>query len=167
MPVWQKMMLWLGLGPDEVYDEYDEPASMQRPLSSSEFEQARDRNSHNLKPQAVPLTQTPDFSEISGTVRPLRAAASAKPHTVAPVKFEDCKEMADRFLGGQPVIVNVQGVDHEVARRIIDFASGLCYGNEGKLERVNSQVYLLTPSDVEISVKEKLRIRDDDSNDQI
>ena len=59
--------------------------------------------------------------------------------------------MADRFKGKQPVIVNLQGVDAELSRRIIDFASGVCYGGAGQMERITHQVYLLTPSDVEVS----------------
>ena len=54
-----------------------------------------------------------------------------------------------------------QGVDAKVARRIIDFASGLCYGKEGQMERITSQVYLLTPSDVEVSAEDRRRLEDD------
>ena len=71
------------------------------------------------------------------------------PHRVTPADFDDAPELADRFMANQPVIVNLQGVDAKVARRLIDFASGLCYGKEGQMERITSQVYLLTPSGLE------------------
>jgi cell division inhibitor SepF len=59
-----------------------------------------------------------------------------------------------------PVIVNLQGVERDLMRRIIDFASGLCYGLSGHMERVANHVYLLTPSDVEVSVEERRRWRE-------
>ena len=75
------------------------------------------------------------------------------------------KEVADRFLSRQPVAIYVNGVEHDTARRIIDFASGLCYGNGAQLERLNPQVYLLTPTGVEVPVEEKLRISDEGLGD--
>ena len=74
--------------------------------------------------------------------------------------------MADRFLNGQAVAVNMNGVGHETARRVIDCASGLCYGNGGHLERVHPQVYLLTPTGVEVPEEEKSRIRDEGLGDR-
>jgi cell division inhibitor SepF len=59
-----------------------------------------------------------------------------------------------------PVIVNLQGVERDLMRRIIDFSSGLCYGLSGQMERVANHVYLLTPSDVEVSVEERRRWRE-------
>ena len=171
MSVWQKTMLWLGLGPDEAYGDYDDQPIMRGPLGSDEFAAARAADGKDgtvLELRAGSGASEPAHlipPEASGTVRPLRAATSAKPQTVAPGRFDDAKEVADRFLAGHPVIVNVNGVEHETARRIIDFASGLCYGNGGQLERVTPQVYLLSPSDVEVAMEEKLRIRDEELSD--
>ena len=67
------------------------------------------------------------------------------PHRVAPGCFDDAKEMANRFISGQAVLVNLEGVAHETARRIIDFSSGMCYSAGGTLERITAQEYLLTP----------------------
>ena len=168
MSVWQKMMLWLGLGPDEAYGEHDDQPIMRGPLASQEFAEARTEaavggNVYELRARSGPLGVVQlGSTESSGAVRPLRAAVPARPLTVEPGGFDDAKEVADRFLGGQPVAVNVNGVEHDTARRIIDFASGLCYGKGGRLERVTAQVYLLTPMDVQVPTEEKVRIRDED-----
>ena len=58
------------------------------------------------------------------------------------------------------MIVNLQGVDRDLARRLIDFASGLCYGLGGQMERVANQVYLLTPTNVEVSAEERRRLHE-------
>jgi cell division inhibitor SepF len=92
-----------------------------------------------------------------GAVRPI-PVSSAKPHVVIPADFNDAQLVGDRFKNSQPVIINLQGADLDLARRVIDFASGLCYGLGGQMERVASQVYLLTPNDVEVSDEDRRRI---------
>ena len=92
-----------------------------------------------------------------GAVRPI-PVSSAKPHVVIPADFNDAQQLGDRFKNSQPVIINLQGADLDLARRVIDFASGLCYGLGGQMERVASQVYLLTPNDVEVSDEDRRRI---------
>ena len=67
--------------------------------------------------------------------------------------------MADKFLAGTPVIVNLQEVDAELRRRLVDFSSGLAYATGGTMARVADRVYLLTPSNVEISQEEKERLQ--------
>jgi len=169
--VWQKTILWLGLGPDEAYGDYEDQPIMRGPLVSREFEEARtagggDGKVYDLRARSGLVDPKRSSSEgSSGTVRPLRAASTAMPLIVSPGSFEDAKEVADRFLSRQPVAIYVNGVEHDTARRIIDFASGLCYGNGAQLERLNPQVYLLTPTGVEVPVEEKLRIRNEGLSD--
>lgn len=87
-------------------------------------------------------------------------SAPAKPHAVSPTSFNEAQEIGDRFKSGQPVIVNLQGVDKDLRRRLVDFASGLCYALAGKMDRVADQVYLLTPADVEVSQDDTRRALD-------
>ncbi len=70
---------------------------------------------------------------------------SGEPTTVRPRRFDQAQEVADRFKEGQPVIMNIEGTEREVARRLIDFASGLCYALDGSMEKVATGVYLLKP----------------------
>ena len=70
----------------------------------------------------------------------------SNPHTVRPRRFDQAQEVADKFKEGQPVIMNLEGTDREVARRLIDFASGICYGLDGSMEKVANGVYLLKPT---------------------
>jgi len=166
----KKLMMWLGLGPDDAYDDLSEEPLLRGPLSSTEFVEARAAAEDDgtarpiLTPVEAPVEQSRTVrmlpAEPTGTVRPLKPATAARPSTVMPGSFNDVQEMADRFKAGQPVIVNLQGVDAELSRRIIDFASGVCYGAEGQMERVTNQVYLLTPSDVEVSDEDRRRFVD-------
>jgi cell division inhibitor SepF len=93
-------------------------------------------------------------------VRPVPMTANAKPHVVVPASFNQAQDVADKFKSNQPVVMNLQGADRELSRRLIDFASGLCYGLGGQMERLVNQVYLLTPGNVEVSAEERRRLEE-------
>ena len=59
-----------------------------------------------------------------------------------------------------PVIVNLQGTDVELSKRLIDFSSGLTYALNGSMQRVADKVFLLTPRNVEVSAEERARLID-------
>lgn len=93
-------------------------------------------------------------------VRPMPVMPNAKPFVVMPTSFNQAQDVADKYKGSQPVIMNLQGADRDLSRRLIDFASGLCYGLGGQMERVANQVYLLTPTNVEVSPEERRRLHE-------
>jgi cell division inhibitor SepF len=188
--MWRKAMLYLGLGPDDEYDDYDQydepapapirPAAPPMPAAPTnrypvaqvpepQFEREPELGSRSVRtisptpavrPQPAGETGDPSARPRTAVVRPLQPVASAKPHVVAPTSFNQAQEVADKLKASQPVIVNLQNVDRDLSRRIIDFASGLCYGVGGQMERVANQVFLLTPSNVEVSAEERRRLHE-------
>ena len=99
----------------------------------------------------------------SSVVKPLvPQGPSPKPYAISPTSFNEAQDVADKFMAGVPVIVNLQGVDRDLSRRLVDFASGLCYGMRGQMERVTHQLYLLTPAHVVVSAEERRRLRESD-----
>jgi cell division inhibitor SepF len=84
---------------------------------------------------------------------------SARVHVVEPKGFNDAQEVGDRLKANQPVILNLQGVSRDLQRRLIDFSSGLAYAVGGSMSRVAEQVFLVTPSNVEVSPEEKERLQ--------
>ena len=80
------------------------------------------------------------------------------PRDLAPKSFGDAKELADLFKSTVPVVMDLRGVDRELARRLIDFASGICYALDGSMEKVARQVFLLIPVGVEITADERRRL---------
>lgn len=93
-------------------------------------------------------------------VRPLSPEKAAKVHVVEPTDFGDAKEIGDRFKAGQPVIVTMQGRPDDLRRRLVDFCSGVVYVLDGSMKQVTRGVYLLTPSNVEVSAEEKRRLQE-------
>ena len=81
-------------------------------------------------------------------------------HIVAPARFADAVEIANRLMSNQPVIVNMQTADRDLQRRMIDFCSGATYALSGGMERVADEVFLLTPSNVKVSEEERQRLAD-------
>ena len=202
--VFQKAMVWLGLAPDEEYDDYPyegsgapapgpsrpAPRPAQRPAGPGGGQRPPARPEG--RPRARPLPEVeedPFASPRSGrpggavrelptrgalqndprsvrgpetpTVRPMRPT-SAKPAVLDPESFDDAKDIADRFKSNQPVVMDLSGLDRDLARRLIDFASGICYALSGHMERVRAGAYLLTPADVEVSDEERRRLASND-----
>ena len=154
--MFKKLMLYLGLGPDEAYEELMDNSADRRPrLNSGDFlEERATAENDQMYDHQNSLSQSsirPLTPESSGTVRPLQPAATSKPHHVEPNEYDDAVEIGDRFLAAQPVIIDFQGVDAELSKRLMDFASGVCYAAGGAMKKVGPQVYLLTPNDVEVS----------------
>jgi cell division inhibitor SepF len=181
MPKWMDSARdFLGLGEDPYYDdEYDEdededyrdeprePRARRRGASSGARSQESDWDEGDggvrmipAPPDGPPATAssvTPSSGD-RGVVRPL--PGSSKPEVVAPSRFDDVQQVADAFKKVQPVIINLQAVDKDLSRRLIDFASGLCYGLEGEMERVAEQVFLLTPKGAELSADDRRRLEE-------
>ena len=169
--IWRRAMVYLGLVEDEEYDEYEpyppEPPPQQpRPVRRAP---AMPERSYEPEAPAMSGVRTLPAREVDSTVQTQRPAVvrplqpptqHQKVHALAPTGFNDAQEIGDRLKNSQPVIVNLQGVDRELARRLIDFSSGLTYGLGGQMERVADSVFLLTPSNVEVSPEEKRRLQE-------
>jgi cell division inhibitor SepF len=84
--------------------------------------------------------------------------ADVQVHLVTPGSFNDAQEVADRFKQSVPVILNLQTTDGELAKRLIDFASGLTYALDGGMQKIAEKTFLLTPRNVEVSAEEKARL---------
>ena len=170
MSLWKRTMDYLGLGPDDAYDddiiEDDyEPAPRGKRSPEPDPRSTRSEPAGDAVVRTLPSRPTfpsRDFdpsqarrnaqSDDSGVnPRPKQTSGrntgggSVEPTTVRPRRFDQAQEVADRFKEGNPVIMNLEGADREVARRLIDFASGLCYGLDGSMEKVANGVYLLKP----------------------
>jgi cell division inhibitor SepF len=79
-------------------------------------------------------------------------------HLVIPKSFNDAQDVADKFKDQIPVILNLQGSDNDLSKRLIDFASGLTYALDGGMQRIADKVFLLTPRNVEVSAEERARL---------
>lgn len=126
----RKSMVWLGLADDQY--EYAEP---EEPIT----------------PHMQPVV-----TRAPVTALPRRSVKSAMPElneivTVHPRQYKDAQQIAEHFRDGTPVIINLTLMTEAEARRLIDFASGLSTGLRGRIERVTSKVFLLSPEHITVS----------------
>jgi cell division inhibitor SepF len=175
--IMHRAMVYLGLVDDdyEEYDAYDEPQAVGRAGPRSYVPEPQDGGGGAVAIRTLPRESPTETMGAGGsgsliTSRPMTGAASVRPipapvqnakvHVVAPAKFADAQEIGDRFKNGQPVIVNLQSADRELGRRMIDFCSGVTYALGASMDKVADQVFLLTPSNVEVSAEEKRRLQE-------
>ena len=93
------------------------------------------------------------------TLRPVAGnGADVRVHLVTPYSFNDAQEVADKFKQDTPVILNLQTTDSELAKRLIDFTSGLTYALGGGMQKIADKTFLLTPRNVEVSAEERARL---------
>ncbi|HKG36913.1 MAG TPA: cell division protein SepF [Solirubrobacterales bacterium] len=172
---WHRALVYFGLAEDHEYGpEYD-----YEPETGSEdfFERPRDR-------EPAPVRRLPtarrarrdEIDDIFADDEPIAASrtrvlrpvdsgnggggSDVQVHLVIPRNFNDAQQVADQFKRTVPVILNLQTADHELSKRLIDFASGLTYALDGGMQRIAEKVFLLTPRNVEVSAEEKARLID-------
>jgi cell division inhibitor SepF len=163
----KRAMVYLGLVDDEYedYEEYEPRVAPGPRLAPRTVEEEEDRPPAMATSTIRPMAR--DDSTVSMTsvspravVRPVPMEAGARVHVVAPTQFGDARQIADRLMASQPVIVNLQVSDRELMRRMIDFCSGVAYALNGKMERVADKVFLVTPSNVKVSAEERMRLQE-------
>ncbi len=166
---WHRALVYFGLAEDESYEEeldsYPEPEAeaassyRERPnvrrLSSS-----RRRRDEFDDIFADDVDREPRTSALRpvGPGRGNGRSGDVRVHFVAPKSFNDVQDVADKFKGTIPVILNLQGTDTDLAKRLIDFSSGLTYALDGGMQRIADKVFLLTPRNVEVSAEQRAEL---------
>jgi cell division inhibitor SepF len=163
--VWNRTLVYFGIAEEE--DEWDEDGY----LTNEELERSYGErpNVRRLAPRGQRRSEFDDWTdpepvepEQTATLRPrlrgVESPAAVRVHLVLPRSFNDAQQIADKFKEGIPVILNLQGADQELSKRLIDFASGLTYALNGGMQRVADKVFLLTPRNVEVSAEERARL---------
>ncbi len=131
----RKTMVYLGLADEEVeYDQHPAAPAASAPAGA-------------VAAQRAPVTPL-------RRAAPVRQAAPSDMNeilTVHPRAYKDAQVIAESFREGIPVIINLSQMSESEARRLVDFASGLSQGLYGRIERVTSKVFLLSPAHVATS----------------
>ncbi len=180
--VWNRTLVYFGIAEEEDWDEdgYLTDEELQRAYAErpnvrrlaprrprrEEFDDWTDPESDPAPQRTSVLRPAPQprYAQPRQEPRRLRGVeglpggGTARVHLVLPRSFNDAQQIADRFKEGVPVILNLQGSDQELAKRLIDFASGLTYALDGGMQRVADKVFLLTPRNVEVSAEERARL---------
>ncbi len=146
---------------DDYYDDYEEEEEEEEvPISRrSRRTQEADTSSYksSASNQPIDINRNRDRSARTNSkvtpMRPSKKASSAGMEVcvIKPIDFDDAREITETLLMNRPVILNVEGLDVDVAQRIIDFASGSCFAISGNLQKISNYIFIITPSNIEIS----------------
>ena len=118
---------------DEGDDEYEEPAPRER-----ERDRDRDRQSVSSMPR--------------NKVVNINATAKLQVGIFKPERFgEETRAIADELMKTHTVVLNLEDTNKDMARRILDFLSGVAYANDGKIKRVATNTYIIIPSNVDLT----------------
>ncbi len=154
---WRRFMVFLGLADDEEPTQYPDEMPVSAELDSS------------IPTEPPPLRESPprirtlDPSEPAprgAVVRQINQQPADKLHVVAPGSYNEAREIGDQLKRGVPVIINLGDADRDLRRRLVDFTSGLVYALGGKMERVAENIFLVTPSNVEVSAEARRRMKE-------
>ena len=126
---------------DMMEEEYVEEASaVRRRVPVREREQA--------PVQESTPTVTPDFNR--NKVVNIHTMTQLSVVLVKPDRYENAAEIADHLKDKRTVVLNLEQTNREIARRLLDFLSGVAYANEGKIKKVANSTYIITPYNVDI-----------------
>ena len=115
-------------------DEDDDPAEFEDELQERDmFEERRSR-----------------YDDRRNKVVNIHATTQLKVVLVKPERFENASEIADHLKDKRTVVLNLESTNKDIARRLIDFLSGVAYAGEGKIKKVAANTYIITPYSVDI-----------------
>lgn len=136
-------------------DDYDEPdiseaSRLQKPAADPEPVKSF---TATAAPSRVPERQPVVERPVERKVVPLRNSSSSGFEVVVihPESMEDGNEITDTLLSGRAVVLNLEGINPDVAQRIIDYSAGSCYAMRGNLQKISNYIFLVAPSGVDIS----------------
>ncbi len=165
---WHRTLVYFGLAEDR--DAYEEEEVETREPEAVLEDRYRERpNVRRLSTRRrrdeiddIFADDSPSESRTRA-LRPVEPAGngrreSTRVHLVVPKSFNDAQDIADKFKDSIPVIVNLQGIDRDLSKRLVDFASGLTYALDGGMQQIADKVFLLTPRNVEVSAEERARL---------
>ena len=134
---------------DDFEDDFEEePVKPARKVSvESKAAAAKPAAKTTSKPAR---TQSSKITPMRGSKRGSQAM-NTEVCVIKPSSMEDTREIADTLLDNATVILNLEGIDVELAQRIIDFTSGACYSLGGSLQKVSSSIFILGPYNVDIT----------------
>lgn len=161
MSVLDKFLNVMRLNPDdeddfyseEYYDEDDVEEEAAPPKKIFHREKKAEESFPAEEPKfnfgkEKPVKTTPKVTPM----RPVRKQGNGmEVCVIKPTSVEDSREITETLLMNRTVVLNVEGLDLDVAQRIIDFTSGSCFAISGNLQKISNYIFIITPPTVDIS----------------
>ena len=129
---------------DDEYDDYEEPETKVSKLTSRKTKSApveeEEERPRKASPKITPIKQARRSS-----------GAGMEVCVIKPTSIEDGREITETLLANRTVVLNLEGLDVDIAQRIIDFTSGSCFAISGNLQKISQYIFIISPASVDIS----------------
>ena len=150
----------------EEFDEYEEEPEVvvkkksfkkkEKPIMRDEEEKPirreREQSGGSSSVSAAKASKNSNISRKNDKIVPIKSSGRGMEVCVLrPVTFNESSEICDVLLSGRAVVINLEGIDVELAQRIIDFISGSCYAMNGNIKQISSYIIIITPESIDIS----------------
>ena len=133
---------------DDFYDNEEDEEPVKRSIFHKKSEDDVD-DIFNDKPEKEKSAKTtPKLTPIRGGKK---ANGNMEVCVIKPTSVDDAREITETLLDNRTVVLNVEGLDVDIAQRIIDFSSGSCFAISGNLQKISNYIFIITPPNVEIS----------------
>ena len=139
-------------GEDEYYDDddYYEEDAVDEPAPKKTFSKVKEYD--NFEERAPKKAVQPKVTAIRQPVtRRTPGVSGMEVCVIKPTNVDEAREITETLLAGRTVVLNLEGLDVDVAQRIIDFTSGSCFAIGGNLQKISYFIFIVTPSSVDIS----------------
>ncbi len=137
---------------DEEYDEAETPS---RKRSVFGLKSSNEEDTYAEEPAAQRKFRAPSLRpQNTGrgvSQQQFERAGNMEVRVVKPQTMSDAQEITEILLSNRTVLMNIEGLNPDIAQRIVDFTSGACYALNGKYEKISEYVHVITPSGVGIS----------------
>ena len=118
-------------------------------------EMAPEETREPSRPEAAAPHNVVDFQSSAASIRETVATAKMKVIVIEPKSFDDAQQVANCLKEKRPVVINFEGVDDQLYRRILDFVSGTTYALDGNVNSISTRVWLFSPKNVNVSVNKQ------------
>lgn len=161
MSVLDKLLNIMHLNPDDEDDfynedyDYDDDYEEETPAKSKgsfRKERKREEDDEDEVEEKNSFERTKSSPKVT-PIRPSKKPSSSGMEVcvIKPTSVEDAREITETLLNNRTVVLNVEGLDVEIAQRIIDFTSGSCFAISGNLQKISNYIFIITPASVDIS----------------
>ncbi|MDE6701460.1 MAG: cell division protein SepF [Acetatifactor sp.] len=136
---------------DDYLDDDDEAASEPAPKKTASSRAAKDNADGGYEDRAAKRTVQPKVTPIRQNVTRKMPGNGMEVCVIKPSTVEDAREITETLLANRTVVLNLEGLDVDIAQRIIDFTSGSCFAISGNLQKISHYIFIITPASVDIS----------------
>lgn len=160
MGVMDKFLNYMKLNTGEEDDEYfdedylddDEEVEAAPPGRKSQAQKNRDDEEPEERSAKRQISAGNKITPIKQTsARRAPSGTGMEVCVIKPTSVEDAREITETLLANRTVVLNLEGLDVDIAQRIIDFTSGSCFAISGNLQKISHYIFIITPASVDIS----------------